>query len=87
MFLATDPEGYARCCEAIAGWDVRGGLGGVRVPTLCVAGADDPATPVAELESIAREIPGARVAVVAQARHVPNVERPREFEAALFEHL
>jgi len=30
MFLATDPEGYARCSEAVAAWNVRGELGAVR---------------------------------------------------------
>ena len=29
MMLAVDPEGYARCCEALARWDVRETLAGV----------------------------------------------------------
>ena len=87
MFLSTDAEGYARCCEALAEWDVRGCLGRVRVPTLCIAADDDPVTPPAALEAIAAEIPGARVTVIPDGRHLTNVERATEFNAALFEHL
>ena len=32
MFLSVDPEGYARCCEALARWDVRDELAGVTAP-------------------------------------------------------
>ena len=45
MLLSIDPEGYARCCDALARWDVRGALSPVRAPTLVIAGADDPSTP------------------------------------------
>ena len=42
MIAATPAEGYASCCEAIAGLDVRAGLPGVVAPTLVIAGAEDP---------------------------------------------
>ena len=41
----TDVDGYAGCCAAIAGMDLRGELGSIAAPTLVIAGADDPATP------------------------------------------
>ena len=87
MFLSTDPEGYARCCEAIAAWDARVRLDAIDVPTLAIAAEDDPATPPADLERIAREIPGARLSVISAARHLPNVERADEFNALLGEFL
>ena len=87
MFLSTDPEAYARCCEALAEFDVRGRLGSVQAPTLCVAGEDDPVTPPAALEAIAAETTGARVATLPRARHLANVERAAEFNAALLEFL
>jgi 3-oxoadipate enol-lactonase len=87
MFLATDPEGYARCCDALVAWDARDQLERIEAPTLCVAGTDDPSTPPAELESIASRIPGARLEVVAGARHLANVERPDEVNRLLLEHL
>jgi 3-oxoadipate enol-lactonase len=87
MFLATDPEGYARCCDALAAWDARDELERIEAPTLCVAGADDPSTPPAELEAIASPIPRARLEVVEGARHLANAERPDEVNRLLLEHL
>ena len=87
MILSTEPEGYARCCEAIAAWDVRGRLGGVTAQTLVIAGADDPATPPHALAAIAGEIPGARLETIPNARHLLNVEFADEFNALLKEHL
>jgi 3-oxoadipate enol-lactonase len=87
MLLSTDPEGYARCCDALAGWDVRGELAGVQSPTLAVAADHDPATPPADVQAIADEVPGARLETIANARHLPNVERPDEFNRLLLEHL
>ncbi len=87
MFLATDPEGYARCCETIARWDVRDELARVEAPTLVVSGADDPATPPEHGELLAERIPDARHVVVANARHLAPVERPDEVNSLILEHL
>jgi 3-oxoadipate enol-lactonase len=87
MLTTTPAEKYARCCEALRDWDARGKLGAVDAPTLVVAGADDPATPPADAEAIAAEIPDSRLVVLERARHLANVERPAEFNAALTEHL
>jgi 3-oxoadipate enol-lactonase len=83
MLVATPKEGYARCCEALRDWDVRGQLGGVQAPTLVIAAADDPSTPPDGLEAIAAEIPGARLALIDDARHLVNVEQADEFNTAL----
>jgi 3-oxoadipate enol-lactonase len=87
MLASTPAEGYARCCEALREWDVRGKLGDVRIPTLVVAGADDPSTPLGDLEAIAAEIPGAKLVVIEDARHLTNVERADEFNAAVLSFL
>jgi 3-oxoadipate enol-lactonase len=87
MFLATDREGYARCCEALARWDVREQLGMIEAPTLVIAGAEDPSTPPAEGELIASRIPHARLAIIEGAAHLANVERAGEFNRLLEEHL
>jgi 3-oxoadipate enol-lactonase len=83
MLVSTAPEGYARCCEALRDWDVRGRLGGVRTSTLVIAAADDPSTPPDGLEAIAAEMPAARYVLIDDARHLVNAERPAEFNAAL----
>lgn len=76
-------EGYALCCEAISRMDLRERIGAIRAPTLVVAGAEDPATPVAMAEEIRARIPGAELAVVADAAHLISVERPEALTALI----
>jgi len=82
MLRSQPPDGYAACCEAIAALDLRGRLRGVRVPTLTIAGDDDPVTPPAKLDAIRAEIAGAGDAVIPGSRHIANAEHP-----AFFTHL
>jgi 3-oxoadipate enol-lactonase/4-carboxymuconolactone decarboxylase len=83
MLRSTPVDGYAACCEAVAGYDARGTLGGVRVPVLTIAGDDDPVTPPAKLDAIQAEIPSARGEVIAGARHIVNAERAAPFTRVL----
>jgi 3-oxoadipate enol-lactonase/4-carboxymuconolactone decarboxylase len=82
-FLQIDPQGYAAACEAIAGMDLRGEIAAIRVPTLVVAGEDDPATPLEMSEEIASLIPGAELIVIPEAAHLIAVEQPDALSAAL----
>jgi 3-oxoadipate enol-lactonase len=83
LLLSTPREGYAACCEALAGYDARGRLGELAMPVLAIAGADDPTAPPAALQAIVDEVPHGRLHVIERARHITNVERPGEFNAAL----
>jgi 3-oxoadipate enol-lactonase len=83
MLVATPPEGYARCCEAVRDFDLNARLAEIRAPTLVVAGADDPATP----PEVAPAIPGARTAVLPNAAHLASVEQPALFAHELVRHL
>ena len=87
MVAATPAEGYAGCCEAIAGLDLRDDLAFIKAPTLAIAGADDPATPPAKLEEIASCVPDSRLLVVPRAAHLANAERPDVITPALINHL
>lgn len=87
MLRDTSREGYACCCEAIGAFDVRAELGRITVPTLVLAGAEDPATPVDMVCQIADGIPSARFIVLPEAAHLVNAERPAEVNRALVEHL
>lgn len=87
MLRTTPPEGYAGCCEAIGAFDVRDRLGGITVPTLVIAGSEDPATPPDMCHVIADGIPSARFQVVAGASHLLNAERPDVANAAIVGHL
>jgi 3-oxoadipate enol-lactonase len=55
-------------------------LGEVDAPVLVVVGEDDQPDLRAIAERLAREIPGARLATIANTAHVPSMERPREFD-------
>jgi 3-oxoadipate enol-lactonase len=87
MLVSTAPAGYAGCCDAIGGMDLRGRLGAIRAATLVVAGAEDPATPPDHGRAIADAVPGARIEVVPGAAHIANVERPGEVTDLLLAHL
>lgn len=87
MVRTCDAEGYAACCEAIAGMDLVDGLPRISAPTLVVAGAEDPATPPAHAERIAAGIPNARVEVLSPAAHLANVEQPDAVNRLLVEHF
>jgi 3-oxoadipate enol-lactonase len=87
MLISTATEGYAGCCEALAGWDFAAELGRIPVPTLVLAGAEDEATPAGDTDLLAERIPEARLVVLAGAAHLANVERPAEFAAAALAHL
>ena len=67
--------------------DAAAWLSACRAPTLVVAGEHDQVTSRAELEALARLIPGARFEVVAGAGHYAFLERPGEVRALLLGHL
>jgi 3-oxoadipate enol-lactonase len=87
MIAATSPEGYAGCCEAIAGLDLRAGLGAIGSPTLVIAGAQDPSIPADHGRAIATAVPGARLVVLDPAAHLASVERADAVTGLIVGHL
>jgi 3-oxoadipate enol-lactonase len=71
-----DPEGYAGCCEALAGADLREALPQIAKPTLVIAGSHDGATPPEQVLGMAAQIPGARAELIEGAGHIPAIEQP-----------
>jgi 3-oxoadipate enol-lactonase/4-carboxymuconolactone decarboxylase len=87
VFLGTDPAGYIGCCAALRDVDHRAMLGKIRVPTLVIGSDSDPSTPWTDCGAVlAREIPGAKAAVLPGA-HLSNLARPRSFTTAVLEFL
>jgi pimeloyl-ACP methyl ester carboxylesterase len=83
MMRDADPAGVAAAHRLRAHCpDHRGRLPSIAVPTAVMVGADDEFTPLAEAQELIR-IPGAELTVVAQAAHMPPVEQPAAFAAAL----
>jgi 3-oxoadipate enol-lactonase len=58
----------------------------VTAPTLVIVGTQDPATPPAAGEAIAKAVPGARL-VALDAAHISNVEQPKAFTKAVLDFL
>lgn len=84
---ACDPEGYASCCEAIAGTDFYTPTSGLRLPTLGIAGAEDGSTPPDLVRETVDLIPGSKFKLLRRAGHLPFVEEPAAYGAALSEFL
>ncbi|MGW9593949.1 alpha/beta fold hydrolase [Streptomyces chartreusis] len=63
--------------------DYTGMLQDIAVPTLVVVGSDDEFTPVSDARLIHERVPHSTLAIIDGAGHMPNLERPAEFNAAL----
>ncbi|MDP9364254.1 MAG: alpha/beta hydrolase, partial [Chloroflexota bacterium] len=59
----------------------------VAVPTLVLVGHRDQPDVLAGAETLAAGIPGARRAVIPNTAHLPNLERPAEFNRLVLEFL
>jgi 3-oxoadipate enol-lactonase len=82
----NEPRAYLRSLRALIGWSVSDRLSKIRCPTLIVS-ADQDYTPVAYKEHYTKLIPGARLAVIPDSRHMLPVERPGEFNRVVVEFL
>lgn len=87
MIVDTPVEGYAACCEAVAGHDVAAGLATVRAPALVIAGAQDRAIPASQGERIAAAIPDARFELLDPGSHLASVERADAVNRLISDHL
>ncbi|MCC5475402.1 bifunctional 3-oxoadipate enol-lactonase/4-carboxymuconolactone decarboxylase PcaDC [Streptomyces barringtoniae] len=83
----ADPEAYAACCDALAAFDLRDRLGEISVPTLLVAGRQDPATPPAHLREIADAVPGSTLVELPGASHLAPAQVPHAVLTVLRTHL
>lgn len=75
-FQGIDRNGYALACEAIGRMDLRPVLKEITAPTTVIAGAEDPATPLAMAEVLRDAIPDAGLRVLSPAAHLLAVEQP-----------
>lgn len=85
--VATPPEGYAACCEALAEADLRPRLRSIRCPVLVLSGEADTATPPEHGRDIAAAIAGAEFDLVAGAAHLASVERAELLTALILRFL
>lgn len=64
-----------------------GRLGEIKVPTLVMVGEYDVSNAQVSADKLARDIPGARKVVIEGTAHVPNMERPEEFDRLVLDFL
>jgi 3-oxoadipate enol-lactonase len=83
MILHTPVAGYEGCGRAIQGLDYLKDLGRMRVPTLYVTGEFDAGAMPPVMQAMADATPGARLAVMSESHHLPNIDNEKAFEAAI----
>jgi 3-oxoadipate enol-lactonase len=83
MLTRTTAAGYAGTCAALRDADLTAAARGIGVPTLCVCGAEDLATPPDLVRSLAALIPGAGFALIPAAGHLPCIEQPDRLAALI----
>ena len=76
MLAHTPADSYIALGSAIRDADYSARVGGIGLPTLCIAGSEDSATPPATLQALAGTIPGARYEEITGIGHLPCVEVP-----------
>lgn len=87
VLQGADDESYARCCEALADYDVRDRLGEIRMPVLALWGEHDAVAPEAKADEIARGVADGRAVMVPGVAHLPPAEDPAATAAALLDFL
>ncbi|WP_233838180.1 alpha/beta fold hydrolase [Paraburkholderia sp. ZP32-5] len=83
---ATSTDGFIGCARAIQKLDYLRDVTCIDVPTTLIVGANDAALPQA-MEQLSTLIPEARLDVIANAGHLPNIDQPDAFNDALLRHL
>ncbi|WP_254821458.1 alpha/beta fold hydrolase [Haloglomus halophilum] len=87
MFRAVGQRATERDFRSCDAFDVRDRLGEIDVPALVCNGEHDSLTPPAFHEYLAEHLPDARHVELADAAHMPYLERPAAFDAAVDEFL
>ena len=87
VMARIDPAAFRAAAAAVWPADQRDRAARLTMPTLILCGGDDSVTPPALSAELAALIPGARLAFIAGAGHLPNLERPADFNAALDDFL
>lgn len=87
IFLRSDPSVIIAACEALAALDLRHGLPNVRIPVLAVVGEQDEATPLPMSRELVAGLPNARLTILDGLAHVPQLQAPDRFLAAILPFL
>jgi len=84
ILSSTSPQGIVAAMGALIGRpDYSATLASIDVPTLIIVGQQDAITPPSIAEEMHRRIRGSHYEIIADAGHMPPVERPEAFESVL----
>ena len=86
MILNTPVAGYVGCCGALRTLAYRERLNDLRLPTLFIAGSEDPAVPVAAMRDMHERVADSRY-IELPAAHLSNLECAPAFNTALRDFL
>lgn len=84
---ATPPQTYKACVEAIVHFEERANLGRIAIPVLCLVGEFDRQAPASMMQRMAGKISGAKYLMLPGLGHLPNLENPAAFDAAVLGYL
>lgn len=87
MLLTTDIKGYAAVCSAIRDANFKDRVANIAVPTVCIAGGKDQATPTDIVVNLSSVIPGSKLITFDGAGHLPCLEDPVRFASVLRDHF
>lgn len=80
---AFDARAAVQMMQPLHWWSAVDRLGEIRVPALVIAGGHDVFCPPSEAERIRRGVPSADLVVLEASGHLPWVEEPDAFDAAV----
>jgi pimeloyl-ACP methyl ester carboxylesterase len=78
---------YRAAVQCLVTFDERANLAAIKVPVLCLACEHDRQAPAPMIERTASRIPGAYYFCLPGLGHMPNLEAPAAFDAAVFNFL
>jgi len=86
MISATNPEGYASCCEVLRDADLRGEIASIEAPCLVISGTHDAAIPPEEGRRLQAALRNSAYLEL-DASHLSAWEQSEKFAAAVFAFL
>jgi pimeloyl-ACP methyl ester carboxylesterase len=87
QYAAVPEATYRAAVQCLVTFDERANLPAIKVPVLCLAAEHDRQAPAAMVEKMASKIPGARYVCLPGLGHMPNLEAPGAFDAAVLAFL
>ena len=87
VMAAVPVSTYRAAVRCLVGFDERANLAHIEVPVLCLAAEHDRNAPAAMMARMAAKIPRARYVCLPGLGHLPNLEGPAAFDAAIFDFL